>query len=90
MCVLLLVPASRKTKSSGCFLGKEPSGMKTELIAFFTQGSLVVYDLLKLILSPHLSFLPSFFFLFCCSTLSLNLLFWGSQHQICGPVAQGN
>lgn len=58
MFVLLLVPASRKTKSSGCFLGKEPSGMKTELIAFFTQGSLVVYDLLKPILSPTS---PSFF-----------------------------
>lgn len=52
MCVLLLVPASGKTKSSGCFLGKELSGMKTELIVFFAHGSLVVYDLLKLFLSP--------------------------------------
>lgn len=87
MCVLLLVPASGKTKSSGCFLDKEASGMKTELIVFFAHGSLIAYDLLKLILSSPL---PSSFFLFCCSALSLNLLFLGSQHQICGPVAQGN
>lgn len=60
MCVLLLVPASGKTKSLGCFLDKEPSGMKTELIVFFAHGSLVVYDLLKLILSPPSFLLSSF------------------------------